>query len=264
VTDTDDDADLEAAEQALAEGRSAEVLERLAQRSDPSAAERALRVLARLDLGDVAGARRDLDEAGTQSSVDLDHARAEVLLLEWRLDEARALFESLQREVPDPSFCERLALLADVRGDSAESDKWMSAAGSLDPEHAPPFRLGEAEFLRCVEAAAELLPPELRADLERTSVVVLPAPSPDDVDRADPAGTPPDMLGLFVGASDLELADAGEDFVPTPVIHLYQRNLERACADRATLVEEIRVTLWHEFGHKLGFDEDGVDELGLG
>jgi predicted Zn-dependent protease with MMP-like domain len=34
--------------------------------------------------------------------------------------------------------------------------------------------------------------------------------------------------------------------------------------DRAELVEQIEVTLLHELGHYLGFDEDGVDELGLG
>jgi predicted Zn-dependent protease with MMP-like domain len=48
------------------------------------------------------------------------------------------------------------------------------------------------------------------------------------------------------------------------VIHLFQRNLERIARDEEELVEEIRITLFHEIGHRLGFDEEGVDALGLG
>ena len=48
------------------------------------------------------------------------------------------------------------------------------------------------------------------------------------------------------------------------MIYLYQRNLERSVRDEAELREEIRVTLYHEIGHLLGFDEHGVEDLGLG
>ena len=37
----------------------------------------------------------------------------------------------------------------------------------------------------------------------------------------------------------------------------------RVAPDAITLATEIAVTLWHELAHKLGFDEAGVDELGL-
>ena len=48
-----------------------------------------------------------------------------------------------------------------------------------------------------------------------------------------------------------------------PTVYLFQRNLERVCGDREQLVEEIRVTLFHELGHALGFDEEGVARMGL-
>jgi predicted Zn-dependent protease with MMP-like domain len=69
------------------------------------------------------------------------------------------------------------------------------------------------------------------------------------------------MLGLFVGSSRLERSNEGAEL--PAAIHLFQRNLERACADREDLVNEVRITLFHEIGHMLGFDEEGVDRMGL-
>jgi predicted Zn-dependent protease with MMP-like domain len=82
------------------------------------------------------------------------------------------------------------------------------------------------------------------------------------LEPGDPASTPPELLGLFVGAPNTESsADLNAELPPR--IFLFQRNLERAAKDRAALREEIRVTLYHEIGHLLGFDEDGVAEMGL-
>ena len=81
-------------------------------------------------------------------------------------------------------------------------------------------------------------------------------------EAGDPASTPPELLGLFVGAPNTE-ASADENAELPPRIFLFQRNLERAAKDRAALREEIRVTLYHEIGHLLGFDEEGVAEMGL-
>jgi predicted Zn-dependent protease with MMP-like domain len=33
---------------------------------------------------------------------------------------------------------------------------------------------------------------------------------------------------------------------------------------REELEAEVRSTLWHEFGHYLGYDEDDLEKLGLG
>ena len=87
-------------------------------------------------------------------------------------------------------------------------------------------------------------------------------PAIDQVDLADPSETPPDMLGLFVGRNELEIDETAGAQLP-PRIHLFQRNIERACRDPEHLVTEIRKTLYHEIGHMLGFDEEGVAELGL-
>ena len=46
-------------------------------------------------------------------------------------------------------------------------------------------------------------------------------------------------------------------------ITLFAGPLTRSCASRDELEEEIRITVLHELGHHLGFDEGGLDDLGL-
>ena len=104
--------------------------------------------------------------------------------------------------------------------------------------------------------------PEFKQQLETTEIVVEPVPLDWMIDRSDPGETPPDLLGLFVGASEIEESDVSPDLLPRRIF-LFQRNIERGARDRDELVQEIRVTLFHEVGHMLGFDEEGVAELGL-
>ena len=44
---------------------------------------------------------------------------------------------------------------------------------------------------------------------------------------------------------------------------LFQKNLESISPDRESLVEEIRITLWHELAHYLGFEEEAMPGLDL-
>jgi predicted Zn-dependent protease with MMP-like domain len=99
--------------------------------------------------------------------------------------------------------------------------------------------------------------------LETTPVLVEPMPFRALAPEGDPLAVPPDALGLFVGPSVVDEADGATGDVP-PAIYLFQRNLERSARDEEELEDEIRVTLFHEIGHRLGYDEEGVDDLGLG
>lgn len=72
-----------------------------------------------------------------------------------------------------------------------------------------------------------------------------------------------DLLGLFEGCS---LAD-GEAASPQdlPRIRLFLDNLwDYAGGDLALYQEEVRVTLLHELGHYLGYNEAEVEARGLG
>ena len=216
------------------------------------------------DLGELANAEAALARAaelGDEGSW-WTFLRGRWLLASWRAEEARATLERLDPAVEGPSLLELLALAADLQGDHEAADRFFQAASALDPDAVPPPpRLSPEAFHARIRTAAEDLPPEFRAALEETAVVLDPMPTAALV-QAPESGHPPDLLGLFVGPTlhEREASSGGE--LP-PTIYLFQRNLERLARDEEELTQEIRVTLYHELGHALGFDEDGVDALGL-
>jgi predicted Zn-dependent protease with MMP-like domain len=221
--------------------------------------------LARTQLGDLSGARAELERArGAGAAEDPDWLWAEggLRLAEWRIDEAREVLQRLLEVEKSAAVLERLSLCSELSGDFAQADRLLAEARALDPEFTPPPRLEPEEFGTVVQAAIEELPSEFRAPLETTEVLVEPVPAAWMIDLDDPAGTPPDLLGLFVGTSDVERSADASAELPRRIV-LVQRNLERAAGDREHLLEEIRKTLYHEIGHLLGFDEDGVERMGL-
>ena len=93
-------------------------------------------------------------------------------------------------------------------------------------------------------------------------MIVQDLPEEELLEVGDVGEVSPDMLGLFDG---VPLPETGEDGVVLRPnrIYLFQRNLERMSATRAELDEQIRITLYHELGHYLGFEEEDMDDLGL-
>ena len=150
----------------------------------------------------------------------------------------------------------------------------------LDPLVAAPQLLGVAAQLRLGELAGEPLDLLLlvvdhrdrrRATLELRSLLLEHLGEPLELlaghvelllEVGDVGEVSPDMLGLFDG---VPLPETGEDGVVLRPnrIYLFQRNLERMSATRAELDEQIRITLYHELGHYLGFEEEDMDDLGL-
>jgi predicted Zn-dependent protease with MMP-like domain len=152
-----------------------------------------------------------------------------------------------------------------MQGDEVMARRGYARAHDIDPDRfAMPRRVDEELILEAVHQAADSLPDQFRELLDELAVVVRPSPDEDLARNEDPDGPPipPDVLGLFVGSSQLEKSvfDVGSQ---PGLIFLFQRNLERACPDEETLVEEIHITLWHELAHYLGFEEEDMPELGL-
>ena len=261
-----DYAALDRAWEALDAGDAEAALELARAVSDELAETWVLRATAQLALDELDAASAAAEEAARRedASEDLELAlvRAEIALRMWNLESAREELARAQALGESPVVLAKLALLADVEGDFGRADRLLRDAQRLDPQGFPaPQRLSESEFDRVLQQSIARLPDEFRAALEHVSVIVEPMPG-RAVCAEDPRETPPDLLGLFTGASLVERDPEAAPELP-PTIHLFQRNLERACTSRRELAEQVEVTLYHELGHYLGFDEDGVAELGL-
>ncbi len=261
-----EEAALDRAWDLLDAGEAQPALEELLQ-LDPDWPERWIpEALARTQLGELQAARRLLARTSELAEME-DHpdylwAKVELDLAEWRIEDARANLEKLLVAEKSPAALARIALCAELDGDFDKADAILEEALELEPDAIPIPRFSPEIFEEVVAEAVDSLNPETKTALERCEIAIEPVPAVWMVDTSDPSETPPDMLGLFAGESELERSDFDTGALP-PRIFLFQRNLERACRTHAELVEQIRVTLFHEVGHMLGFDERGVAEMGL-
>ena len=99
------------------------------------------------------------------------------------------------------------------------------------------------------------LPSELKARLERVTVVLEEFPSEEHL----ATGVESDQLGLFDGP---DARDTESPLVPT--ITIWLGNIWEMCeANEDKFREEVRVTFIHELGHFLGLGEDDLERRGL-
>ena len=215
-------------------------------------------------LGDPEGALDALEAAfAVERRADVlaeqGHAYFELL----RLPEAQdALEHSLKLSPDDPWANHLVGLVYERLGEQGAADKHLHRAQQLMPESFPePVGLTSAEFDAAIRDAVALLPDEIRAHVTDTLVSVKPLPDDQDLRESD-AEHPlsPTIVGLFRGANLRERTGHGD--LP-PQIFLFQKNLERTCATREELVEQIRVTVLHEVGHLLGLSEEELHGRGL-
>jgi predicted Zn-dependent protease with MMP-like domain len=219
-----------------------------------------------LDEGDPARALSCFDEALREDS---EHwgaflGRIEALHALWRTEEALrdvASTRPAEGEEEDPYRADLEARVLEAAGRFEEADLLFAEAHRLDPSEYPlPVRTSESDFREILDQVLESLPPVIRETVVSVPVLVEPKPKAEIADHA-PHITP-DVLGLFVGVS---VGDKGVSSSGYPdVVLLFQRNLERAGRTRREVAREIKVTLLHEYGHYLGFDEEELEHLGLG
>ncbi|MCR9247817.1 MAG: metallopeptidase family protein [bacterium] len=187
------------------------------------------------------------------------------LFLQWRFDEAEAAVQAaleLPETVADIHVVKGALLERHGKLEAAES--CFTRAHEQSPaKHPLPVRLSREEFDREVSRAANRLPRQFRQALDRVAVVIENIPEDSLLDGPDREELAPDMLGLFDGTPLPETSGLGGDDWKPNRIFLFQRNLERVALDREDLADQIRITLWHELGHYLGFEEEDMGDLGL-
>ncbi|HEY7727334.1 MAG TPA: metallopeptidase family protein [Candidatus Eisenbacteria bacterium] len=218
-----------------------------------------------LDDGEFEAALATFDEV---LSRDAEHwgaalRRAECLLLLWRTREALEAARGLrppEEEGDDPDRADLEARILEAMGRFSDAEHGFTEAHRLDPDSYPlPVRLSRDDFQRLLTRVLESMPEEIRTAVAEVPVVVEPKPTAEMAGREPHIH--PEILGLFVGTPVGQRVQAPSGY--GDLVLLFQRNLERAGATRAEVEREVRITLLHEYGHYLGFDEEDMDRLGL-
>ena len=165
---------------------------------------------------------------------------------------------AVEADVDDGEAWYALACSLERAGRLRESDRAFTHAerAKTRPVDAP-WRVTWARFQRSVKAAASALPPDLRSALDEVTLVMADYAEPYLIEDYDE----PELMGLFEGAERSERG--GLHGMVSPRIHVWRRSHEHACGSAKQFDEEVRQTLHHELGHYLGYDEDGLEKLGL-
>jgi predicted Zn-dependent protease with MMP-like domain len=189
--------------------------------------------------------------------------RCEALHLMWRTEEALSAVQALQPppdEEDDADRADLEARILEAAGELTAADVLFEEASRLDPDNfPPPVRTTRDDFRAILEDVLRGLPKKIREVVAKIPVTVESKPTREMAEQAPHIS--PEILGLFVGTSIGEKVGAPSGF--PDVVLLFQRNLERSGKSRAEVAKEIRITLLHEYGHYLGFEEEDMEGLGL-
>ena len=108
--------------------------------------------------------------------------------------------------------------------------------------------IGREDFEELVAEAMDAIPEPFASALDEVAVVV----------EEYAAGRP--LYGLYTGVP-LTAGDLPSGMLPARIT-VYVHPMVDHYPERAAMIEQVRITVLHELGHHLGFDEDGLEELG--
>ena len=181
------------------------------------------------------------------------------------LDEARrAVSRAVHEDPRNPEAWWVRSLLQEWRGDLAGAQRSLAHAQWLDPIGFPmPPHLSDLEVERLVEQSILKLHPSLQELLSNVAVILDEVPSLEVLLQYDPPASPLELLGYFSGQPVLERStDDPWSGLPATIV-LFRRNLARISTNREELIEQLRITIFHEIGHFLGLNEEDVAKRGL-
>jgi predicted Zn-dependent protease with MMP-like domain/Tfp pilus assembly protein PilF len=217
--------------------------------------------------------RRAIKSGGEQSTYAAFEGH--VLFEMGSYAEARRVLERAAASEPDsPHILYGLGLVLEriaQTGAGAGSEEFLEEARSgaeaaferanaLDPLQFPtPVSVSFEFFDEAIAEALDNLPRSIREYVAPVPILVEDFPS---LDLVVGEKLSPQTLGLFLGVPRTEAAPT-EQVPDLDRILLFKSNLEKICRDREELIEQIQITVRHEVGHYLGFDENDLERLGL-
>ncbi|MBI1292529.1 tetratricopeptide repeat protein [bacterium] len=155
-----------------------------------------------------------------------------------------------------------LGLIALRRGQRDLAMRHFTSANELEEERFKlPVAISEKEVVEIVERLIQEIPPALAKPLVNVPIILEKRPDEELLFSEDPPMDPL-ILGLFDGIPLTEMTSDVIVTAPTRII-LFLDNIWLVAHDRATLEDELWVTLKHEIGHYLGLNEDELAERGL-
>ena len=182
-----------------------------------------------------------------------------------RFEESRgASLRAIRLDPANPEAHHWRGMLRERRGDLRGARRDFRRAHRLDPlGYASPLELDDATVESVVEETLRSLHPQIQDYLQNVAILLEDVPDEDLCRQWDPPASPADILGYFSGSSLRErAADAPWSALP-PSIVLFRRNLARIAHDRERMMEELRITVFHEIGHFLGLSEEDLEDRGL-
>lgn len=115
-------------------------------------------------------------------------------------------------------------------------------------------------FHRMVQRVSRTLPNQVQAALNNVAIIVQEEPTAEQ--RSELTNGASDLLGLYQGVPMIERGGWGPA-IPDKIT-IFAGPISRYTRSREEMEDQIRVTLLHEIGHHLGFDEGGLERIGLG
>ncbi len=119
--------------------------------------------------------------------------------------------------------------------------------------------MGRDEFEKLIEEGFEQLPQWVREKIRNVALLVEEEPS-DDVRKIEGLGDDETLLGYYQGVPLTARGDMyGVGMTMPDTITLYQKPIEQAALEDGLPVSQvIAETIWHEFAHHFGMDENEV------
>lgn len=121
----------------------------------------------------------------------------------------------------------------------------------------------QAEFESIVRGVIDELPEQLQEVLGECAIIIDEWAGPEMLERMGGIAVEETPYGYYDG-TPVGLRALSENPVLLPDrIYLFRGPLIEDFPDPEELAEQIRITLVHELGHMIGFDEDDLEERGL-